>query len=238
MKHFHNDEMMAPNVMRIPVDSSGAGALLDFANSGRGRQGLASLSPPWNSDIEWISARSREAFAVFKEEFDRLGIARHVEPFLDLEKSVRLYSGFLVRRSICRRVDFHLDWNDTNNEAFTLLTPLTDNAAGFGLVYERDDGSIGDYEYKVGEALVLGDRFVHSTRPGKSREPVVLLSFTFGTDKMEHWQRIAPTASVQGPLICRPDGSFHESALGEAMVARARPTLRGAMAKLASAVRG
>jgi len=37
---------------------------------------------------------------------------------------------------------------------------------------------------------------------------VVLLSFTFGTDKMDHWERIARTGAYQGNLVRRPDGSF------------------------------
>jgi hypothetical protein len=32
--------------------------------------------------------------------------------------------------------------------------------------------------------LIFGDGFLHATKPGQSDEPVVLLSFTFGTDKM------------------------------------------------------
>lgn len=208
MKHFHNDEMMAPNVMRVDVDVPRNSGLLDICHGAIDPHDYMATSPEWNSDIRWVSARSVEAFARFEAEFDRLGIAAHVAPLLDLDKAVRLYSGFLVERSLCRGPNFHLDWLDTNNEAFTLLTPLTDNADGFGLLYKKSDGTIGDYAYKLGEALIIGDNFVHSTRPGQSAEPVVLLSFTFGSDKMEHWDRIAHTAADQGQLVRRPDGTF------------------------------
>ena len=60
----------------------------------------------------------------------------------------------------------------------------------------------------MGEAIIFGDNFSHSTKPGRSTKPVILLSFTFGTDKMEHWEKIFRTAGYQSKLVCRPDGEF------------------------------
>ena len=214
MKQFINVDLMAPNVLRVSVDLGTNSSLLQICSDKLDSRNFAQVSPDWDSDIRWVSARSPEAFSAFQSEFDRLGIAAHVEPYLDLDKAVRLFSGFLVERSFCRGPNFHLDWINTNNEAFTFLTPLTGNSDGFGLLYKRIDGTTGEYAYKIGEALIIGDGFVHSTKPGRSTEPVVLLSFTFGTDKMEHWKKIARTAANQGELTRRPDGAFQRISSG------------------------
>lgn len=226
MKHFFNPELQAPNVLKVPVAIEIARELLPWFEGSR--RGLHSRAPQWQSDVKWVSARTRRDFDRFRSVFDRLGIAKHVEQYLDLDRGVRLYSGFFVSRSRCAEPDFHLDWRDTNNEAFTLLTPLTENSAGFGLLYRKSDGTIGEYEYKLGEALIIGDNFIHSTKPGVSQEPVVLLSFTFGSDKMEHWPSIARTAARQGILVCRPDGSFERVPLLK--------RVRAALGKIARAI--
>jgi hypothetical protein len=212
VKNFTNDEMAAPNVMRVPIDldsTTESEWLRRMAASEADRRKLYWQSPAWRSDIRWYSARSQSQFARFRSIFEQLGIARHVVPYVDVADEVRLYNSFLVIRSECTQADFHADWANANNEGFTLLTPLTANCSGFGLLYRKLDGSIGEYEYKQGEALIFGDDFIHSTKPGISDEPVVLLCFNFGSDKMEHWPRIERTAARQGILICRPDGQFY-----------------------------
>ena len=68
------------------------------------------------------------------------------------------------------------------------------------------------YTYRKGEAIVFGASFVHSTEPGKARDPQkphVYLCFTFGTDKPEHWPAIAQTIDgYQSRMLTRPDGSM------------------------------
>jgi hypothetical protein len=206
LKHFLNREMLAPNVMTVSVD---ADIVAEFAHLPAGEaSGLVSVSPPWNSDVRWISPATEESFSVFESAFERLDVARHAGPYLDVERKVQLYTGFLVVRSRCTAPDFHVDWNGANNEAFTLLTPVAANCEGFGLLYERLDGAVGEYDYKVGEAILLGDNFRHSTKPGCSPEPVVLLCFEFGTDRMDHWDKIYRTIGYQAAFLCRPDGKF------------------------------
>jgi hypothetical protein len=208
MKHFLSPELAAPNVLKIPVDYGIVREFLPLA-SDEGREGdYATLRPPWESDIRWISASAPKAFERFEGAFRDLGVAAHVAPYLDLDQEVRLYAGFLVTRRSCSKPNFHRDWEATNNEAFTLITPVSDNAAGFGLLYRKLNGEIGEYEYVPGEAIVFGDHFIHSTKPGESDEPVVLMSFTFGTDKMVHWDKIFRTAGYQSRLVRRPDGEF------------------------------
>ena len=208
MKHFLNAELAAPNVLTVEVDPDIVREFHPLSRDPLSKSSCSATRPPWSSDVRWIAPNSIEAFTRFESAFRRLGIAPFVEPYLDLDKEVRLYAGFLVVRSACEKTNFHLDWEKTNNEAFTLITPVTDNADGFGLLYRKLSGEIAEYEYKMGEAIIFGDHFVHSTKPGQSDDPVVLLSFTFGTDKMAHWDKIVKTAGYQSKLVRQPDGKF------------------------------
>jgi len=208
MRLFVNEGLDAPNVFRYKVDAAVICELKQLLGGPFDPQDYCIVNPKWDSDIKWISPNSLESYRVFYSIFRRLGIAGHTAQFFDIDKTVRMYTGFLVSRSKCEKPNFHVDWQKTNNEAFTLITPITDNTAGFGLIYKRISGSIAEYEYKMGEAIIFGDDFLHSTKPGYSEQPVVLLSFTFGTDKMEHWPRISLTAGGQSNLVRLPDGNF------------------------------
>ena len=208
MKHFMNFEMGAPNVMTIPVDTEVVRRFQPLASSQLAPDEYAIVSPPWHSDIKWISPNCAATFATFEAAFDRLGIAAHVARYLDLEERPRLYNGFLLVRTTCSDTNFHVDWADAGNEAFTFIAPLDDRARGFGLVYEKVNGTIGEYDYRPGEGILFGDKFVHSTKPGHSDQPVALLCFQFGTDKMKYWNKIMETAGYQSLYIQQPDGRF------------------------------
>jgi hypothetical protein len=211
MPHFLNREMVAPNVMTVGVDPA---IVAEFAAIDADDPGFATVSPKWKSDMAWVSAADEATFERFQSAFDRLQLAAHAEPFLDIDRVPRLYAGFLVVRSRCTEPDFHVDWVKTGNQAFTAMTPLSGGASGFGLLYEKLTGEIGDYDYRHGEAIMFGDNFRHSTKPGESGTPVVLLCFEFGTDKMEHWDKIRRTVGHQTGLLRRPDGEFTRSAGG------------------------
>ena len=208
MRHFLSREMLAVNVKTFPVDPA---IVAEFADPSRlpGRMiGITPKHDKWHSDIEWISADDQEGFSVFESAFERLGIPAQVTEHLDLEREVRLYFGSLVVRSRCTEPYFHCDWRDLSNEAFTCITPVSANAAGFGLLYKKLNGETGDHEYRSGEAILFGDNFSHSTKPGESAEPVVLLNFEFGTDRMDRWPQIYDCMKKQAALLRQPDGSF------------------------------
>jgi hypothetical protein len=205
MRHFISKELGALNAMTIPVDAS---IVAEFSHPANLPGKISTISPGWDSDISWISAADEEAFAIFQSAFDRLGVAGRTAEYLDLDREVRLYAGFLIMRSCCNAPYFHVDWQQTNNEAFTFITPVTPNASDWGLLYHRVRGDTGEYRYKTGEGIVFGDKFVHSTKPGQSDEPVILLCFEFGTDKMVHWPKIYPTVGYQVSHIRQPDGQF------------------------------
>lgn len=210
MKHFINHDLLALNVMTFPLDPN---VVEEFAGLEYDVPGFSRVKPPkeWNSDIEWISARDESTFAIFQSAFDRLRIAASARPYLDVDREVRLYAGFLVVRSHCSAPHFHVDWSETNNEAFTFMTPVHRGPEGFGLLYKRLDGTIGDYCYRRGEGIAFGDKFEHSTKPGRADSPVVLLCFVYGTDKMEHWPKINRTVGTQVTHLRRPDGTFMPS---------------------------
>jgi len=204
MKHFLGKELLAPNAMTIPVDTS---IVHEFADPSTLPGRMISVIPKgWHSDIEWISSDDEEGFSVFESAFQRLGIADYAAPYLDLDREVRLFAGFLVVRSRCTDTYFHTDWRKLNNEAFTVLTPLGDNGSDFGLLYKKMTGETGEYAYREGEAIMFGDNFQHSTKPGESEKPVAILCFQFGTDKMKHWPGINALLNDQATQVKRPDG--------------------------------
>ena len=206
MRHFIDKQMLAPNVLTAPVDSAIVSefAAVDYRNA----PGFESIFPNWKSDIEWRSPSTPETHRIFESAFERMGVSDHVRRYLDVEREVRLYAGFLVIRSQCAQPKFHVDWAKTNNEAFTMLTPVSGHSPAFGLLYKKLTGDVGDYEYRSGEAIIFGDHFSHSTKPGRSEEPVILLCFEFGSDKMEHWDKIYETIGRQSGFLRRPDGEF------------------------------
>jgi hypothetical protein len=205
---FHNHDLDALNVLEVDVDLRVIARLEPFLGTHQTSSDFYRLQPPWASDIEWISPNTLAMFRVFREVFDDLNVAATVEPLLDIAEAPRLYSGFFVSRSRCAAPNFHEDWIDTLHQAFTLITPIQLGDPPTGLLYKRVDGSESRYPYQRGKALIFGDKFIHSTEPGCCAPPVVLLSFTFGTDRMRYWDRIARTGAYQGNLVRRPDGTF------------------------------
>jgi hypothetical protein len=211
LKHFINQELLAPNVLTIPVDPGVVGEFAELARTAEADPEYCTIRPSWNSDIRWISADTMQGFATFQSAFDRIDVARHTREYLDVEREVRLYAGFLHTRTQCSEPNFHVDWSLTNNEAFTLLTPVCGLGEGQKLLYKKLTGEVAEYAYKPGEAIVFGDHFIHSTPPGSCDPAFTLLVFNFGTDKMNYWDKIRRTAGTQCRLICRPDGDFVRS---------------------------
>jgi hypothetical protein len=85
---------------------------------------------------------------------------------------------------------------------------VSPNAREFGLLYKQLGGAIGEYDYVAGEAIAFGENFAHSTKPGHSDDPVILLCFEYGTDKMKHWPNIYRTVGRQVTHLRQPDGRF------------------------------
>lgn len=91
-------------------------------------------------------------------------------------------------RSWCEDHDWHADYErGVGTDALTLITPLHDydEQDSFQLSYLAgvDADEERRYVYRKGRAIAFGDRFVHSTEPGKGRsgQQHAYLCFTFGT---------------------------------------------------------
>jgi len=221
-KFWLDPELQAPNVIEVDVPQAVLDRLQpciaelrgEFPHPGKAPTccgyNLDATAPEWQSDVQWLSQGDRASYAYFKGLFDEIGLADRMAPYVDLNETIRLYSGFFVTRSQCVAPDFHLDWIDGGNQAFTFLAPISGNCSAIPLRYRTFRGEEADYHYQLGRGLVFGDYFSHSTGIGAASEPVVLLSFTFGTDRMEDWPKLARTAGSQGRLHCRPDGVFVE----------------------------
>lgn len=222
-KQFINEDLLAPNVVEIDVDPTDIAELAPIASylqrSGT-RDGLVDIGggirlfathPGWKSDIVWISQADRAGYDYFENIFRRLHIADNVARYIAHDRAIVMYSGFFVTRRTCTEPNFHFDWVDCGNDAFTYLGPVSANCSELGLVYRDLRGGIGQYTYRPDKGLVFGDYFLHSTAPGRASGTTVLLSFTFGTDRMENWEKIARTAASQGMFHRRPDGQFMTS---------------------------
>lgn len=177
-----------------------------------------------SSDLAWVSVDDESTFETFRSIFDEMGVAKTMEPYIDFDNQVRLYSSFFVVRSRCSTPNIHSDWPiKVGTNAFTLLTPI-DNylTEDFHLLYEdwEQSRTLKQYRYKAGEALVFCSKFMHSTEPGQAidgaRTPHAFLCFTFGSDRQEHWPAIAPTINgYQSRFLSCYDGSFQLTQLGE-----------------------
>ena len=209
LKHFINHELLAPNVLTVPVDMEIVGEFADLARSEGMQPGYYSLAPwPGISDIRWISALSMAKFDLFQSAFDRLNIAQHVRQYLDIENDVRYYTGFLHIRQKCKESNMHVDWQLTNNEGFTIIIPIYGLENLPRLIYRKLTGEIAEYTYKYGEGILFGDHFIHSTPAEELDSPLALLVFNFGTDKMEHWDKLKRTQARQCPLVRLPNGEM------------------------------
>jgi len=220
-KHFISKAFVAPNVLEIDVDPSLLAPCKAIVReiqdcpvtSGPvtfgGKLNLFVASPAsWSSDIRWFSQNDPESFAWFEMLFEAIAPQRHVERMIDYDRRIVLYSGSFIARSRCTEPHFHKDWIKAENDAWVFLTPVSERCDRIGLVYENLRGGTSDYTYRHGKGLIFGDHFSHSTRPGSAREPEILLSLNFGTDRMDHWHQIATTTAYQGNCHRRPDGVF------------------------------
>lgn len=210
---FFNESLQAKNVVEIDVDRSALSSFQELIKNPF-NEDYYITSPSWKSDIKWISANNSKTHQFFYDHFTKMKIASSVMKYLDLKESPTLYQGFIVQRSKCTKTNFHEDWIHTKNQAFTFMTPITDNSDGFGLLYYDINGQVREYNYKAGKGILFGDKFIHSTKPGHSENPVMLLCFTFGTDKMKYWSSICLTAGYQGGMIQMPNKQWMRSRLG------------------------
>lgn len=168
------------------------------------------VTPQWNGDLTWISPNCIEDHRLFEDIFfNKLNIpGRLLEENIRLPYNIRMYCGFIVTRSICNAPTFHVDWKNTGNNAFTLITPLSPASDELGLIYKTRKGDLAIYKYQPGQAIIFCDNFLHSSLPTKTPSLARLLSFTFGTDDMAIWPNLEETAGLQSNIFRLPNGDF------------------------------
>lgn len=219
--NFLNAKLLAPNVFECEMPGDLVEELTPLAVEARAmedKQARYTLSngvhlynerpDHWDSDICWLSHADREAYFWFEDIYRRSGVGALVAPFVPHDCEIRLYAGFFVTRSRCATLNMHCDWKTPEIQAFTLMAPLTPNAAEMGLTYETVRKDRPTFSYELGKGIVFGPYFRHSTAIGELDERAVFLCLNFGTDRMEHWPLIGRTTAQQSDLLRQPDGTF------------------------------
>lgn len=121
-----------------------------------------------------------------------------------------MYCGFLVIGDRAPETMWHYDFR-TGAQAFTLITPLFELLPEHGhLLYRLADKQARKYTYRLGEAILLGEKFSHTTEPYGEEDvsgPLrVLVSLTFGSDKWENWEQLKPNIESQSHYFAQPCG--------------------------------
>jgi hypothetical protein len=159
------------------------------------------------SPLLWVSGNNLETHAVFRRFFDALDLVAEIRPLVDHHRDIVVYCGFFVIGNHADEPRWHLD-HETGAQALTLLTPLfaPDPAHG-GLLYYDQNSEVAKYRYRVGEAILFGDEFYHSTE-AYPRTPNlrVLVSMTLGTDKLEYWPKLERVVGRQSEFLVLPCG--------------------------------
>jgi len=159
------------------------------------------------SPLLWISNNCVDSYQMFKRFFDAVAIQDDLKQLVDFDQDIVMYSGFFVVGNHLKQPLWHVDYERGAN-AYTLITPLfdPDNTQG-ELLYQDKDKNTKDYRYKLNEAVIFGDQFLHTTQPYPKTDRLrVLLSLTFGTDKLEYWDILKATIGGQSQFMMLPCG--------------------------------
>lgn len=138
----------------------------------------------------WFSNHSPRTYELFARFYAALPLADSLRYLVDHREAVVLYSGFLTIGNRFGSPSWHQDFVP-GAHAYSVITPLFELDADQGpLLYQLLDERVETYRYRLGEAIVFGAGFSHSTAEyGPSRRLRVLLSLSCGSDKFDHWSK-------------------------------------------------
>ena len=154
----------------------------------------------------WISNNNQEIYQIFRRFFEASGLAEHARRLVDYRESIVMYCGFLVVGNRAPAAHWHCDYAPGAN-AFTLITPLFELEPEHGHLLYKLGSQTERYEYPLGKAIFFGDRTAHCTEPYlPSDSKRVLVSMTFGTDKLEYWPLLKETLESQARYFMLPCG--------------------------------
>jgi hypothetical protein len=158
----------------------------------------------------WISANNRATYDEFSKFFNALDIVDDAKLLVDANQSIVMYGAFFVVGNSAPHELFHVDYFP-DSHAYTLLTPLYPLTKEHGnLLYRVNptaDAAVDVYKYKMGEAIIFGEQFEHSTQTyPKQSQYRILVSLTFGTDKLDYWGELKKTVGTQSTFMILPCG--------------------------------
>lgn len=155
----------------------------------------------------WISANTSKTYQIYKKFFDALDIEEDIKSLVDYDKKIVMYAGFLVIGNRATEHAWHVDYDIFAN-GYTLLTPLYELDQSHGnLLYKTNDAKIEIYPYKLREAIIFGHSFIHSTELyNRTNQMRILISITFGTDKLKYWNSLKKTIESQSKYLVLPCG--------------------------------
>lgn len=157
----------------------------------------------------WISCNNLQTHALYQRFYAQLEIDDDVKKLLDYDSEIVVYCGFFVVGDRAPVPNWHVDYEPGAN-AYTLITPLYKPAPGHGnLLYKHANGRVDTHTYHLNEAVIFGDHFMHSTQPYPKTDSLrVMLSLTFGTDKMTYWDALKKTIAGQSEHLMLPNGKW------------------------------
>lgn len=155
----------------------------------------------------WFSVNKQQKYDIYKAFFQSLNINNDLKQIIDYEKEIIMYSAFMVIGRQAPGTLWHYDFRKGAN-AYTLITPLFEPEKEHGnLLYELNSEEERIYHYKLNQAIVFGEGFLHSTEPYSYTDKIrVLLSLTFGTDKIKYWPIIKKNVKNQSKFYILPCG--------------------------------
>ena len=222
---FINKKLNAKNVLEFPISPSIMDAISKYyqtyvepyLTSGgcnfplHGIKGYEfyCLSPPWNSDVQWLQVDSPSAYDSLFPYFEKMGLRDIFSEIIDFDENIIVYAMSYVVRSKAQGHSFHVDFRKTTNvNGFTLLTPIQDNSK-IHLAYIDMNNTIQQYQYRKNVGIVFGENFKHGTDILTDNDKLeALFCFSFGTDKMRDWRTIKKTAGLQGRHYMHPKYGF------------------------------
>jgi len=159
----------------------------------------------------WFSNNDAQTYAIFRRFFEALAIEEEIRKLIDYQKRIVMYCGFLVIGDRAPAAQWHCDYAPGAN-AFTLITPLFELEPGHGhLLYKLGAGA-QRYRYTLNEAILFGEKTAHTTEPyPPSAKKRVLVSLTFGTDKIEYWPHLKESLDTQAQYFMLPCGHVYGS---------------------------
>lgn len=159
----------------------------------------------------WFSNNDAETYSMFRHFFDALAIEDEVRDLVDCRQGIVMYSGFLVIGDRAPAAQWHNDYAP-GAQAFTLITPLFELDPGHGHLLYKLGHETQRYPYTLNEAILFGEKTSHTTEPyPPSTNKRVLVSLTFGTDKLEYWPNLKESLDTQAQYFVLPCGHVYGS---------------------------